>query len=90
MFLTIQNNMQKVVDRRGDLDFIKGVLIFIVIWGHVCPNSSGMEYTFSWCALARITSLFAMPLFFMISGYFLKPLNLSSNLDCRLKSLFGG
>lgn len=65
--------MQKVVDRRGDLDFIKGVLIFIVIWGHVCPNSSGMEYTFSWCALARITSLFAMPLFFMISGYFLKP-----------------
>lgn len=59
--------------RKLDWDFIKGVLMFIVIWGHICPNSSDASYVVTWNTVSRVTGLFVMPLFFFVSGYFFKP-----------------
>ena len=56
--------------RKGNWDFAKAILMFLVIYGHVCPAISGDTYTEQWCALTRVTGLFVMPLFFFISGYF--------------------
>lgn len=80
--------MYPIAKRRRDLDFAKGCLIFLVIWGHICPNSSGADYANTWCALARINSLFLMSLFFMISGYVIKLCCTSSQLAQRLKKTF--
>lgn len=80
--------MKMASKRRTDLDFVKGVLIFIVIWGHVCPNSSSVEYTQTWCAFARITAMFAMPLFFMLSGFFLRPADSLSKLWLQFRKSF--
>ncbi len=76
------------IQRKKDFDFCKGVLIFIVVWGHVCPTSSDSEYTTTWCALARITSLFAMPLFFLLSGYFSKSIKSFKEIYNTIKKSF--
>lgn len=79
--------MHTIGKRIGYLDYIKGCLMFLVIWGHVCPNSSGANYADTWCALARINSLFLMSLFFMISGYLLKPCSAYSQLKLQLRKI---
>ena len=56
--------------RKTEWDFVKAVLMFIVIYGHVCPALSGSDYPSTWNGLNRVTGLFAMPLFFFISGRF--------------------
>lgn len=56
--------------RKGSWDFVKAILMFIVIYGHVCPALSGISYSDNWCTLTRITGLFVMPLWFFVSGYF--------------------
>ena len=58
------------MSRKCSWDFVKAILMYIVIYGHVCPALSGISYTESWCALTRITGLFVMPLWFFVSGYF--------------------
>ena len=66
--------------RKGNWDFAKAVLMFLVIYGHVCPALSGESYTERWCNLTRITGLFVMPLFFFISGYFQSTIMSPKNL----------
>lgn len=51
--------------RRLDWDFVKAFLMLIVIFGHVCPANSD-----TWTPITRVIGLFAMPLFFFVSGYF--------------------
>lgn len=46
-------------------DFVKFVLMFLVVFGHVCP--ADVE---KWTPVTRIVGLFVMPLFFFVSGYF--------------------
>ena len=84
----IEFSLIRMKKRNTDIDFCKGVLILIVIWGHVCPNSSGSEYTYTWCALARITSLFAMPLFFLLSGFFAKSIKSFKDIIKQIHKVF--
>lgn len=71
------NNMSagKNILRKEGWDFAKTILIFIIIYGHVCPAIDGDGYKEKWIALTRITGLFVMPCWFFISGYF------QSNID---------
>ena len=66
-------NTKKRID---DFDFIKGVLIFFVIWGHCCMYLSGSDYEKN--ALTTYIRLFQMPLFIFISGYFQKSFSTAS------------
>lgn len=54
-----------VVLRDKSWDFVKFVLMFFVVFGHVCP--ADVE---KWTPVTRIVGLFVMPMFFFISGYF--------------------
>lgn len=51
-------------------DFLKGVLICLVVWGHICSYLSGLDYEYN--AVTRYVRLFQMPLFIMVSGFFSK------------------
>lgn len=51
--------------RKGNWDFAKTILMGLIIFGHVCPAPAE-----SWNMVTRIIGLFAIPLFFFISGYF--------------------
>lgn len=64
------SNFILIIMRKGNWDFAKAFLMFLVMYGHVCPALASESYNDSWCAITRITGLFVMPLFFLISGYF--------------------
>lgn len=66
--------MEKVIKKRDEsLDIAKGVLIFLVVWGHAIQFGFGYEYGESYQCLNdnvfRIIYSFHMPLFMAISGY---------------------
>ena len=56
-----------MIENQRDLswDFVKLVLMFFVVFGHVCPASET-----EWTPVTRIVGLFVMPLFFFVSGFF--------------------
>jgi len=60
-------NCYDMIENQRDLswDFVKLVLMFFVIFGHVCPASET-----EWTPVTRIVGLFVMPLFFFVSGFF--------------------
>lgn len=45
-------------------DFVKFVLMFLIVFGHICP--AGEE----WTPVTRILGLFVIPSFFFVSGFF--------------------
>lgn len=53
------------MERKADWDFLKAVLMLVVVFGHICPANPS-----TWTPVTRVTGLFAMPLFFFVSGYF--------------------
>lgn len=53
-----------VKQRDLEWDFIKCILMFLIIFGHLCPASE------SWTPVTRIIGLFVIPGFFFVSGYF--------------------
>lgn len=53
------------MERKTDWDFLKAVLMLVVVFGHICPANPS-----TWTPVTRVTGLFAMPLFFFVSGYF--------------------
>lgn len=69
-----------------DIDFCKGLLIIFVVWGHVCANSSGIDYEKN--ALTMYIRLFQMPLFFVISGLFQKQCDNIASLLKSFKNTF--
>lgn len=74
------------VRRLYDFDFIKGVLILFVIWGHCCMYLSGNEYEKN--IIITYVRLFQMPLFILISGYFQKPVEGLKSLSSKIKTSF--
>ncbi len=52
------------IQRELGWDFIKFVLMFFIIFGHLCP--AGEE----WTPVTRIIGLFVIPSFFLVSGFF--------------------
>lgn len=71
---------------RKDLDFIKGCLIFCVVWGHFCAfylDNSNYDKTVLTC----YTTLFQMPLFLFISGFFSKNKNSTLNFYKQTRNL---
>lgn len=73
------------VRRRVDeYDFVKGLLIIFVIWGHVCMYSSSDNYNGN--VFTYIIRLFQMPMFILISGLFFKSIyNIRSALEKSVK-----
>lgn len=51
--------------RQINWDFVKFVLMFFVVFGHICPADVK-----EWTPVTRVIGLFAMPLFFFVSGFF--------------------
>lgn len=51
--------------REPNWDFVKTVLMFFIVFGHMCPANPEM-----WTPVTRVIGLFAIPLFFFISGFF--------------------
>lgn len=54
--------------RIGSIDFIKGVCIFLVVWGHSIQNMGGD--TFWENPVHEFICSFHMPIFMMVSGFF--------------------
>lgn len=72
------------MERKTNWDFMKAVLMLIVVFGHVCPANPD-----TWTPLTRIMGLFVMPLFFFVSGYFQSQIQSQSQLLRKYKrSLF--
>lgn len=72
--------------RKCNYDFIKGVLIILVVWGHCCSYLSGSNYEKN--LLTSYIRLFQMPLFIFMSGYFVKSVYKIDELYDRVKKIF--
>lgn len=72
--------------RLYDIDFCKGVLMTLVVWGHFCAHSSGIGYEKN--DVTMYVRLFQMPLFFMISGFFQKHVPDSHALKTSFEKTF--
>lgn len=63
-------------------DFLKGSLICLVVWGHICSYVSGLDYEYN--EVTRYVRLFQMPLFILISGFFSKEIHSFNDLTNKL------
>lgn len=72
--------------RLESLDFVKGLLIVLVVWGHICAHSSGIDYEKN--MLTSYIRLFQMPMFILISGFFQKTIASSGDLLIRVRKTF--
>lgn len=63
-------------------DFLKGSLICLVVWGHICSYVSGLDYEYN--EVTRYVRLFQMPLFILVSGFFSKDIIVFSDLISKL------
>ena len=69
--------------REGNWDFVKLLLMFFIVYGHICPANPE-----EWTPVTRIIGLFAIPLFFFISGYFQSKVDSFKALIDRYKKNF--
>lgn len=53
-----------VIQRDRRWDFVKLVLMFLIVYGHFCPAGE------DWTPVTRLIGLCAIPGFFLVSGYF--------------------
>lgn len=72
-----------MIKRDKSWDFVKFVLMFLVVFGHVCP--ADVE---KWTPVTRIVGLFVMPLFFFVSGYFQSSIIVIRGLVQKFKKTF--
>ncbi len=73
-----------MITRQRELcwDFIKFILMFFIMFGHLCPADEG------WTPLTRIVGLFVIPGFFFVSGYFQSQIRDISGLLRKLQRVF--
>ena len=71
--------------RRPEWDFVKGLLIIFVVWGHICAYISG-EYDKN--TLTAVVRLYQMPMFILVSGFFQKECNSTDELKKRILKIF--
>ena len=69
--------------REKSWDFLKTLLMFFIVFGHICPSDPD-----KWTPITRIIGLFAIPLFFFISGYFQSKVDSFKALIERYKKNF--
>ena len=68
--------------REFSWDFIKFILMFFIVYGHLCPAGE------AWSPVTRIIGLFVIPGFFFISGYFQSQIEDVSSLLRKYQRLF--
>ena len=73
--------------RENKYDTLKGILIFLVVFGHMLLTYDYLPKT-NYNLLINCIYLFHMPLFFIISGYFSKRINKRKILDYIVLFLF--
>lgn len=69
-------------ERDASWDFVKTILMFFVVFGHICP--AGVE----WTPVTRVVGLFAIPLFFLVSGHFQSQISSATVLADKLNKTF--
>lgn len=69
--------------REESWDFVKMILMFFIVFGHICPSNPE-----TWTPITRVIGLFAIPLFFFISGFFQSKVENVQALANRFKRNF--
>jgi len=77
--------MHAVTRRDNKWDFIKGMLIVFVVWGHLCSYISNSSYEKN--ILTTYIRLFQMPLFIFVSGYFAKGIESFGDYIYQMKKI---
>ena len=63
------NNIEKADNGRLFINVIKGIAIFLMLWGHVIQYCSQKSFDFFDNAVFKTVYSFHMPLFMLVSGY---------------------
>lgn len=66
------NEPSKIIDRQNNrlyLDIVKGVAIFLMLWGHCIQYCTNGEFDFFENPVFKFIYSFHMPLFMLVSGY---------------------
>lgn len=71
-----------VKQRELSWDFVKSILMFLIVYGHICPAGE------SWTPVTRIIGLCAIPGFFFVSGYFQSNITNISDLIAKYRKSF--
>ena len=61
--------MDTSADNRSFIDFLRGIAIFLMLWGHCVQYCCGGQFDFFENAVFKFIYTFHMPLFMLISGY---------------------
>lgn len=69
-------------ERDASWDFVKTILMFFVVFGHICPAGE------DWTPVTRVVGLYAIPLFFLVSGYFQSQVSSATALADKMKKTF--
>lgn len=72
----------KVNQRDLRWDFVKSFLMFLVVYGHICPAGE------SWTPVTRIIGLCAIPGFFFVSGFFQSSITNIKDLIAKYRKSF--
>lgn len=62
-------------------DFVKCVLMFLIVFGHFCPAGE------LWTPATRIVGLCAIPCFFFVSGYFQSKITSGADYEGKLRKV---
>ena len=55
--------------KRGYINFLRGIAIFLMLWGHAIQGMSNGQFDYFEDNMFKLIYSFHMPLFMMISGY---------------------
>jgi fucose 4-O-acetylase-like acetyltransferase len=64
------DQLSNLSSRAKNIDFMRGILIVIVVWGHMSTQLKGGATLVDYNPLQYYGTIFLMPLFMAISGYF--------------------